>query len=227
MNRAIAAFVVVQMIGWGTTIYLPAVLLDRLRADLGLPAELVFSGVSIMLLVSALAAPVVGRAYDRHGTRGIMTAALAALVVGLKGPAQTAGRIGDLLFARVASPYRGMVGCLALMAMSLGGLAVLPFSLGVALLFTLAWGVADGMTTILRLALPLQLFGRARYGSLVGRILMPMHITSAPAPIIFAAIMELIGGVALLAFASLASVIVTGALLLLGRLIMPAKPREM
>jgi MFS family permease len=373
MTRLIVAFVGAQMIGWGTTIYLPAVLLDRLRADIGLSAEAVFSGASIMLLASALCAPAVGRAYDRFGTRrflatgatliaaglavlsqaagyggyalawilvgagmslsltfgmsttyarlhgagarrlitittfftgvtstlfmpftewsatafgwratvaayaglalfvsvplylwavpwprgavktylaaggdagrdvarvapadtrralvliGVafaltnmvswgmqqqmvelfkafgMGTAVAVFVVGMKGPAQVAGRLVDLSLSSRYTPFTGAVACIGAMAAALAGLAVLPFGPVTVFAFILAWGVAEGLMTILRPALPLHLFGRARYGSLMGQIMLPMQLASAAAPLLFAAIMTRAGPVLLLAVAA-------------------------
>jgi hypothetical protein len=54
---AILGLAVTQMTGWGTTYYLPAVLVGPIEADLRLSREIIFGGVTIMLLVGAVVAP--------------------------------------------------------------------------------------------------------------------------------------------------------------------------
>jgi len=80
---AIAGLAITQMIGWGTTYYLPAVVDDRLAAELGLSRELVFAGVSVMLAVGALAGPGVGRLIDEIGAGRVLTAGSAVIALGL------------------------------------------------------------------------------------------------------------------------------------------------
>jgi predicted MFS family arabinose efflux permease len=393
MPRVLAVFVIAQIIGWGTTIYLPAVLVDRLTEDVRIPPELVFSAVSIMLLTSAALAPAVGRAFDRHGTRrflpwgsvmlgvgltqvaaaegylryafgwalmgagmalclsmamsttytalygvqarryitlstfftgvtatifmplteylatrygwrtmlygyaalnigiaaplyiwgipwrrtlarlaaddaelsrhapplvpphlarnalvllaiafalnnmvawgthqqmvelfkdGGFSAAMAVFIVGLKGPAQVAGRLGDLAFGQRLTPMAVTRAALAMMLAALLLLLVAPFSLATALVFVLLWGISDGVMTIMRSALALQLFGRDGYGTMMGRLLTPLQLASALAPILFASLMARAGGTAMLAFAASASLISLVALLGLVRLITTA-----
>jgi predicted MFS family arabinose efflux permease len=61
-----------QIIGWGTSFSAIAVLGTRIGSDLAISRELVFGGISIMLIVSALASPEIGRRLDRHGPRVLM-----------------------------------------------------------------------------------------------------------------------------------------------------------
>jgi predicted MFS family arabinose efflux permease len=58
-----------QIIGWGTTFYLPTTLSRFLTVELGLAREMVFGGVTIMLLVSGAIGPRAGRFLDRSGAR--------------------------------------------------------------------------------------------------------------------------------------------------------------
>ncbi len=63
-----------QIVSWGTLYYSIAVLGASMRAELGISAASLFGAYSLALLISALAAPFVGRAIDRHGGRAVMSA---------------------------------------------------------------------------------------------------------------------------------------------------------
>lgn len=91
MNRAVLvrlvpALGVTQIVSWGALYYSIAVLGASMREELGLSAAALFGAYSLSLLVSALAAPLAGRAIDRHGGRlvmsvGSVTAGLALLAI--------------------------------------------------------------------------------------------------------------------------------------------------
>lgn len=81
--QAILALAVTQIVGWGTTWALPAMLADAISRDIGAPPSVVFAGVSMMLLVNAAAAPVAGPWIDRLGARPILTAGSCLIAVGL------------------------------------------------------------------------------------------------------------------------------------------------
>jgi Major Facilitator Superfamily len=75
-----------QIISWGALYYSIAVLGASMRDELGLSAAALFGAYSLSLFLSALAAPVVGRAIDRYGGRLVMsvgsaTAALALFAI--------------------------------------------------------------------------------------------------------------------------------------------------
>jgi predicted MFS family arabinose efflux permease len=70
-----------QIVGWGTSFYLPTILAGDISRDTGLSEEVVYGGVTVMLLVSASLAPWLGRRLDRGGARVIMT--LGSAVMGL------------------------------------------------------------------------------------------------------------------------------------------------
>lgn len=69
----VAALVITQIIGWGTLFYPPSVFGAALARDLGLADELVFAGVSIMLLVGAILGPAIGRWLTARGAREVLT----------------------------------------------------------------------------------------------------------------------------------------------------------
>jgi predicted MFS family arabinose efflux permease len=64
--------VLTRLIGWGTTFYSPSVLVQELDRELKLNTEIVFGGITILLVIGALVAPAVGRVLDREGTRRSM-----------------------------------------------------------------------------------------------------------------------------------------------------------
>ena len=61
-----------RIIGWGSTFYSPSVLVGALDREIGLNAEIVFGGITILLITGALVAPAIGRVLDREGTRRSM-----------------------------------------------------------------------------------------------------------------------------------------------------------
>ncbi len=83
---AILGLGLTQLIGWGATFTALGILGVPIGRELGLPREAVFGGISIMLLISAILAPSIGRRIDRDGARSVMVpgtlvGALALLVI--------------------------------------------------------------------------------------------------------------------------------------------------
>lgn len=81
--RLVPALGVTQIVSWGTLYYSIAVLGASLRADLGISAAMLFGAYSLALLISALTAPFVGRAIDRHGGRAVMSAGSVCAAIAL------------------------------------------------------------------------------------------------------------------------------------------------
>ena len=79
-----------QILGWGSTFYLPAVLGPPMGAALGLGQDIVFGGVTVMYLVGAVASPRLGREIEARGARPVMAAGtvLAAVALALLGFAE-------------------------------------------------------------------------------------------------------------------------------------------
>ena len=79
-----------QIIGWGSTFTALTIFGTPIGETLGLRREVVFGGISMMLLVSALLAPRVGRLVDRLGARNVMVAGslIAAVALLAQGTAQ-------------------------------------------------------------------------------------------------------------------------------------------
>ena len=74
IRRATAVLAVTQVVGWGTTFYLPGVLSRTMAADIGVSPEFIFGGVTIMLVVSGVISPTLGRLLDRHGAAPFLAA---------------------------------------------------------------------------------------------------------------------------------------------------------
>jgi MFS family permease len=84
----VPALGIVQILMWGSTVYLLAVLAPAIVADTGWSLRWVISGVSIGFLVAGLISPRVGSVIDQYGGRPVLAfasivTALAFLCVGL------------------------------------------------------------------------------------------------------------------------------------------------
>ncbi len=75
----------VQILTWGSTFYLLAVLGPAVVADTGWPMEAVMGGLSVALLVSALCAGRVARLITARGGRAVVMGGVVLICVGLLG----------------------------------------------------------------------------------------------------------------------------------------------
>lgn len=81
----VPALGVTQILAWGSSYYLPAVLARPIADDMGWPLTWVVGGLSLGLLTSGLAAPFVGRQIHRYGGRPVLIASALLLAGGLLG----------------------------------------------------------------------------------------------------------------------------------------------
>ena len=95
--RATAGLGFTQIVGWGTTFLMPAVLGRHIQDSLGLASEVVFAGITVMFGVGALLAPQVGRLIDRTGARTLMASGSALYAVSLAALAFSQGLVSYLL----------------------------------------------------------------------------------------------------------------------------------
>ncbi len=122
-----------------------------------------------------------------------LTAAAAVSLAALKGFAQVAGRVWELLFAQKMTPTDVGRIAVALLPVSFVILLVSSGSFALALAFTLVLGVSNGLVTIVRGAVPLYLFGPEGYGTILGILATPYLILNALSPAVFAAIVDWAG----------------------------------
>ncbi len=94
---AVVALALTQLMGWGSTFYLPAVLAVPLGRDLGLGRELVFGGITLMLIAGALISPRVGVIMDRRGLRGLLVLGSVVMAAALVTLALSTGWLGYAL----------------------------------------------------------------------------------------------------------------------------------
>jgi Major Facilitator Superfamily len=81
--RLVPSLGLTQIISWGALYYSIAVLGASIRDELGLSAAALFGAYSLSLFLAALAAPLVGRAIDRHGGRRVMSAGSVTAAIAL------------------------------------------------------------------------------------------------------------------------------------------------
>jgi MFS family permease len=90
----VAAIGTTQTLAWGSSYYLPAILADPIAAGLGVPKPLFFGFFSGSLLLQAALGPMIGKAIDRHGGRGVLVLSNLALGAGLVWLALAQGPVG-------------------------------------------------------------------------------------------------------------------------------------
>jgi predicted MFS family arabinose efflux permease len=79
----ISALGVVQILAWGSSFYIPAVLAEPIARDTGWPLAWIVGGLSLGLLVAAFASPRVGVVIQRRGGRPVLASAALLLAAGL------------------------------------------------------------------------------------------------------------------------------------------------
>jgi MFS family permease len=112
-----------------------------------------------------------------------MTETAAVAAGAMMGPAQVAARVVELGFGGHLHPVvTAMIACVMLAA-SLVLLAVLPVSFAAAALFAVVFGMASGLTSIVRGTAPLALFGSAGFGARLGWLARVRLVMAAVAPV--------------------------------------------
>ncbi len=97
MLRAILGLGTTQIIGWGSTFTALTIFGTPIGLDLGLEREVVFGGIAMMLLVSAMLSPRTGQLIDRLGARNIMTAGSFIAAIAMFAQAKAGGVITYML----------------------------------------------------------------------------------------------------------------------------------
>lgn len=125
--------------------------------------------------------------------------ASALLLASLIGPAQVAVRVVELVFGHRYAISTSTLFAAAVLPLGLGLAFLAGGNFAVALLCLVAYGIANGLKAVLRATLPLALFGRAQFGTYLGRLALPQGIVSAAAPPVLAAVMANYGAEGVLA----------------------------
>ena len=120
-------------------------------------------------------------------------ARIAVVLASAKGIAQTLSRLLDLGFGRNLHPLTLARLTLACLLLAFLVLALGPAGLATAALFVLFFGIANGLTTIVRGAVPLAIFGPRGYGEVLGQLATPVLVMNAVSPALFAVLAEAIG----------------------------------
>ncbi|MEK8034711.1 MFS transporter [Ideonella sp. DXS29W] len=130
---------------------------------------LVFSAMSVHLL-------------SLLQTQGL-SASHAAWVGALIGPMQVLGRSIELVFLSKVHPSRIGVLAMWLLPASLVLLAVAGAQWAPLVLFALLYGCGNGVMTIVRGAIPAELYGREHYGAVNGAMATPVLLAKAAGPL--------------------------------------------
>ena len=112
--------------------------------------------------------------------------AAAVTLAALKGVAQVGGRVWELVFAKRMLPLNLGRISIVFLPLSLVVLLASGASFAAALIFTLLFGVSNGLVTIVRGAVPLALFGKEGYGTILGILATPYLLVNAVSPALFA-----------------------------------------
>ncbi|MGD9507726.1 MAG: MFS transporter [Geminicoccaceae bacterium] len=74
-----------QILAWGSSYYLLAVLAPAIATDTGWPLAWIVGGLSVGLIAAGLVSPRVGRTIERHGGRPVLAASAGLFALGLSG----------------------------------------------------------------------------------------------------------------------------------------------
>jgi MFS family permease len=96
-NRTIVCLGILQILVWGGSFFLMAVMAEPISRDTGWPAQWVYGALSLSLLVAAALAPLSSRLIARHGGRAQLAASGAVVALGLLLMAASQGLPGFLL----------------------------------------------------------------------------------------------------------------------------------
>jgi MFS family permease len=115
-----------------------------------------------------------------------LTATQAAAFGALIGPMQVLGRLTEMAFAGRASPSRVGLIAMGLLPASLLLLVIAGTSVWSFVAFAVVYGAGNGVMTIVRGTIPVELYGRDHYGAVNGALAAPVLIAKAAGPLIAA-----------------------------------------
>jgi MFS family permease len=186
------------------------------------PAVRPATGIAFLLLVAAFSAyAFIPSGLSAHLLailkRAGIDAGTVVLIGTLFGPSQVAARLCEFIFARNIHPLMIARFAVCLLVLAFAMLATFGLSAPVAIVFAILFGVANGLVTIARGAVPLALFGPAGYGRIIGRIAGPSLVITAIAPVVIAFVAERASDPVALGVAAAFAVIALGCFLAVRR----------
>ncbi|GAB2892707.1 MFS transporter [Uliginosibacterium flavum] len=114
----------------------------------------------------------------------------AVWIASLIGPLQVTGRILEFSVARRLSARMVGLTCFALTTLAMFLLWQAAELSVLALLFVIIYGAANGVMTIVRGTVPVELFGREQFGRINGQIAAPAFFAKACAPMLIALLLD-------------------------------------
>lgn len=117
----IAGMAATQILGWGTTFYLPSILDGPIGRELGVGREVIYGGITVMLVMAALVGPRFGRWIDEGGARHPMLIGKLLLAVGLVAMGLSTGPVTYLaswVLIGIGTPLSLSIGSLAAVTQS-------------------------------------------------------------------------------------------------------------
>ncbi|MCE1236072.1 MAG: MFS transporter [Hyphomicrobiales bacterium] len=142
----------------------------------------------------------------------------AVRIAAASGAATLVARSLELAVGRRVDPITMTGLCIAVLAPMLALLGSPLDVLTSAWIFIVVWSGANGILAVLRVTLPLHLFGATAYGSLMGRMSLPQNLVFAASPAIFSTVIDHAGVTAALWLAIMASLSALAAALVLARI---------
>src|SRR5258706_3069226 len=79
----VGALGIAQIVAWGSSYYLPAVLAPAIAAQEKWPLPWVVGGLSVGLVVAGLVSPLVGRIIEQRGGRPVLASSAMLLAIGM------------------------------------------------------------------------------------------------------------------------------------------------
>lgn len=123
-----------------------------------------------------------------------LSAASAALVGAMIGPMQVTGRVLELAFASRLSASTVGILAMAFLPLALWVLSIAGVQWPLLVAFAVIYGIGNGAMTIVRGAIPAELFGRDAYGAINGAMAAPVTVAKAAGPLAAALLFAGLGG---------------------------------
>jgi hypothetical protein len=175
--------------------------------------------VSLIGFVSWGLSPTLIEVLRAHG----LAAAIAITLAASTGVVQVTGRALEAVLFSTASALNSALINTVVMSLAFVLLMTAGASVPLVALFVLAYGLASGSMSVARVTLPLELFEPAAYSVHAGRLALPMTMSFAVAPPIFAAALSM-GGTRAAEFVALGGCV--GAVLSMLRLRAAVRARD-